>query len=110
MDSEVKRFAELASSYCAWAEAPSSTQEEDVARACLLLPQLYAAAFALPPGQPADEPEGCSDAEWKTVYARFGRLPVGYYGDALDPLQVPPDEPAISDVGDDLADIYRDLM
>ncbi len=47
--------------------------------------------------------------EWQRLYARLGSLPFGYYGVVFDPHTIPPEEPVIGDLADDLADIYRDL-
>jgi hypothetical protein len=49
------------------------------------------------------------DGQWKAIFQRSGRFPVQYYGEIFNPLEVPPEEPGIGDLADDLADIHRDL-
>ena len=51
-----------------------------------------------------------SDDEWKAVFEySLAQLPLRHYGEVYDPLLMPPEEPVVGDVADDIADIYRDV-
>ncbi len=87
----------------------SASHDEATARE--LLPELYLAAHRLPEGAPAEStPPDYPLPEYEHVRSRFRALSVGYYGDTFDPLVVPPEEPTVSDLADDLADIHGDLF
>lgn len=115
MVDSVELFAAEARRFRDWADQPreGSAGARD---ALVRLSSLYLAALALPdPWHPdvesEEEPPRLTDDEWKVVYERVGRaLPVGYYGVVSDPLVVPPEEAVVGDVGDDIADIYRDVV
>jgi hypothetical protein len=107
----IANFANLAERYCAWAAGGPGTPAADEEQAREFLPSLYLAAHRLPEGAPGNtEPRETTQSEWQVVYNRFGNLTVGYYGDTLDPLVLPPEEAGVSDLADDLADIHLDLM
>jgi hypothetical protein len=46
----------------------------------------------------------------RSVLQEAARLPVDNYGWIFDPLVVPPEEPVVASVADDIADIYRDVV
>ena len=60
----------------------------------------------------ADQPEAerVGDDEWRAVAVACGRLPFEFYGEVFDPLPVPPEEPVVGSLADDLCDIYRDVV
>ena len=104
-------FATAVRSFCSWAENPASnaTARSEMLAARRHLSLLYSMAVDFPDFE-CDWVEGDpTDAEWADMFKRFGRLPVGYYGSVLDPLQVPAGEAALGDLGDDLADTWRDV-
>ena len=115
MLNEVEAFAVEARRFRAWADNPPDGVAG--ARAALLrVSALYNAALHLPdPWHPdlekEEEPPELTHEEWRLVYDRVARaLPLGYYGVVSDPIVVPPEEPVIGDIGDDIADIYRDVV
>ena len=106
-------FVEAATEYCAWAESEPAAPETEARVALRLLARLYADALSLEPyGDINDELEGenLSHENWKPFFSRFGALPFNYYGVVFDPQTIPPQEPVVGDLADDLADIYRDLL
>ena len=94
-----------------WAESSPHDSEDDVVEAMRHLASLCALALALPGADPdptvADEFLDKNDL--KGLYARFAQLPMQYYGELFDPIQIPPAEPTIGDLADDLLDIYADI-
>ncbi len=110
MNSDIASFAELARQYCAWAEGPVQAVTVEVSTALSMLSRLYAAALALPDVFGTEEVPRVLDVEWRRVYERFGALPFNYYSSCLEPHNFPGGEMGVSDVADDLADIWRDLM
>lgn len=107
------RFAEAAAAYAAWCRAePAAEARADARDALAHLARLVQLALRLElPAVDGDaEYAGTDEAEWRRVYERVGALPVGMYGECLDPLEVPPGETGLGDLADDLADIDRDLV
>lgn len=104
-------FADLAREYCTWAEtAPPASPAQEAATARRLLSRLYACVLDLPVVEAgALDAPGVSLEAWKSVFKRFGALPVNYYSECFNPTAVPPEAPCVGDVADDLADIWRDL-
>ena len=108
-EEHIERFAELARGYCSWAERESASSETEVEMAINYLAQLVATALELPHLFGDEEPKEIDGGEWERVYKRFGSLPFNYYSQVFNPLPLPPDEPVVGDLADDLADIWRDL-
>ena len=111
----VERFAAEASEFCEWASHGTDTGAEAARNALLRVTRLYLAALELPQaeaGDTAHEPDArhVENDEWRTVFDAACRLPVDTYGQIFDPLTVPPEEPVVGSVSDDIADIYRDVM
>jgi hypothetical protein len=108
--SEIDQFVSAARPFIEWAESPATTDahgEAVAARRHVI--GLIAAAVALPEGAPDVDAAAISDEEYKIVYRRFGALPFNYYSECFNPLLVPPEEPGVADLADDLADIWRDV-
>jgi hypothetical protein len=107
----VQTFAECARRFIAWAERSDPPAEREDAREVLgILIRLYGAALELPDGKPAkDEVEHTSQEEWSAVYRRCANLPFDSYWEIFNPLETPVEEPVAATLGDDLADIHRDL-
>jgi hypothetical protein len=109
------RFAAAAASYRVWARAGADTGAAAARNALLHLVRLYAAALELPP-EWSDADEGEPDAsevdqaEWQSVFNAASRIPLRYYGSVFDSSVVPPEEPVVGCLADDLADIYRDVV
>lgn len=112
---ELEAFAAEVRRFKAWADDPAEGAP-GVRAALIRLVALYEAALALPepwhPGVESEqEPQRLADEEWTMVYRRVGKaLPVGTYGVVSEPLVVPPEEAVLGDIGDDVADIYRDVV
>ncbi len=110
IDFATAQFVEQAREFCRWVEGPPGSHHEEAHTARLHLARLYARALELSPSASwnGDAPE-ISQEDWKRVFKRFGALPVNYYGECLDPLEVPASETCLGDLADDLADIWRDV-
>jgi hypothetical protein len=110
---QVHEFAKLVTVFREWVFHSKSDGSDAAMEAVKHLLDLYRAALELPMSAPASgkkTPE-VEHAEWRVVVQNIGkRLPVGYYGEIFNPLQVPSEEPVIGDVSDDIGDIYRDLV
>jgi hypothetical protein len=105
-------FAKEAELFERWALDGKSTGAKAVREGIERLMRLYLAALELGfqvNGEVPDE-MGVDDNEWKAVYKACSRIPIDYYGEAFDPMIVPPEEPVIGSLADDIADIYRDVM
>ena len=107
-------FVEDVRRFVAWATAGTSTGATAVREMCELLASLYAGHAGISgidldrlPGT-GDRPSGRLDRV--TIGRSLGaRLPFQYYGVVSDPLVMPPEEPAIGDLTDDLLDVLNDL-
>jgi len=112
MSSELNAFADETRRFVDWVTG-AGNEEMDVATALRRIVSLYSAALQLPSpfsaSQESEDVERVSDTEWKSALERALKLPLRYYGEVFDPLPVPPEEPVVGDVGDDIADIYRDV-
>lgn len=107
----IASFAGVARAYIEWAErAEPSPPAEDGREVLGLLVKLYSAAINLPEGEGAEEErESTSQLEWSGIYARCKNLPCDRYWQIFDPLLLETEEPVSASIGDDLADIHRDL-
>lgn len=111
---DLKLFAERARRFQRWI-SESGTEGGSAAREALLeLVGLYGAALALPSpflaASGTDQSARVEDAEVERARAWCARLPFQHYGEVFDSTVVPPEEPVMGDVGDDVADIYRDVV
>ena len=110
----VQAFANEARRFEQWARLGTDSEETGAREALTRVLRLYGAALELPPpwseGPNTDEPERVDHSEWQAVAAAVSRLPLNYYGELSDPLPVPPGQPGIGSLVDDLADIYRDVV
>jgi hypothetical protein len=107
-------FAEEAAAFERWARSDIQPSEVGAREALVRITRLILAAVSLPEPQRGRLEEGAEDGvadeEWKAVAEAAGRLPLDHYGEVFDPLKVPPEEPVIGSVVDDVADIYRDVV
>jgi hypothetical protein len=107
---EIDQFIVAARAFVAWAESPaSSNSRAEAVAARMFMAALIAAAIALPEGSLKTAAADIPDDDYQRVYLRFGALPFNYYSDCFNPLVVPPEEPVVADLADDLADIWRDV-
>lgn len=110
MSNAIDRFALAARAFIVWAESPGTDDphaEATFARASVIA--LIAAAIELPGGDCDNEAPDIPDEEYQRIYKRLGALPFNYYSECFNPLAVPPEEPVVADLADDLADIWRDV-
>ena len=108
VDAATTRFASTAREYCLWAEAAPG--ETDMWLAGRHLASLIAFALDLPDtARDANKPVTIPPDAWRTIFQRFGELPVNYYNNCVDPLHACGAEPTLGDLADDLTDIWRDL-
>ena len=114
MKNSVEEFASEAIRFEQWA----CTTNEDAAMAArtalIRISALYFAALQLPPpfSEELDsrpDAERLPDEENERIIA-YRSLPFDMYGQVSDPLPIPPGEPAIGSLADDIIDIYRDVV
>ena len=108
--SAIDQFAVRAEAFRCWLIEGTDTGAAAVQQALSHLTGLFGAALGLPTGASANEAPRVTDDEWRQAFEACRRLPVRSYGVVFDPLIVPPGETDITDVADDLADIYRDIV
>jgi hypothetical protein len=119
--SSLETFVEEAMRFEHWARSGTDTGAEAARNGLIGLVRLYAAALELSPAEDASEVDAESasdverieyvdDAEWRAVRTHAARLPLDYYGEIFDPLPVPPLEPCLGSLSDDIADIYGDVV
>lgn len=111
----VDRFASEVTHFREWA-LHGTDQAEWAARGALVrLTRLYLVALDLPPAwsdELTDQPDvgRVGGEECRVVAFACRRLPFDLYGEVFDPLPVPPDEPVVGSLTDDITDIYRDVI
>ena len=108
---EVGAFRAAAERFCAWAEVAPSDPAQDLYLAMRHVSELYSLALAMPDADvdPSVAQEFIDKSDHKAIYTRFRSLPLQYYGEIFDPTRVPPEEPSVGDLADDLLDIYTDV-
>lgn len=109
-------FAAIATEFTEWCAARPGSADKEARTALKLLLQLCSAAIDLDCSDSNDddtdtEPEATEndDAAWRQVYERASCLPIDCYSLIFDPLTVPPEQPVVGSLSDDIADIWRDL-
>jgi hypothetical protein len=105
----VESFAVAARGFCAWATSPVVKGEHSVGLAAQHVSALLAAGFKLGPeeGEPADLPR--PEPEMEAVRLKASALPFRYYSEVFNNLVIPPEEPVVGDIVDDLVDIYSEI-
>jgi hypothetical protein len=110
----VERFARHAADYEAWARGGEDAGHAAAVEGLRRIGTLVLAALELPrlSEDTGEEPPvgTVTDDEWQAVCAACSRLPVDTYGSVFDPLAIPPEEPVLGSLADDIADIYRDVV
>jgi hypothetical protein len=109
VDPQLEEFGRAARSFCSWATSSVDPNEKGTAAAARHIAVLIAAGCALGwvEGEPADfnPPVVGADA----ARAKASALPFQHYSEVFNPLVVPPEEPAVGDIVDDVVDIYSDI-
>jgi Domain of unknown function (DUF5063) len=109
----LEKFAFEAQRYVNWVSSKDGKSME-AATALRRIVALYAAALELPShfsevsSSGAEHQLGFDEAV--VNYGGTASLPFRNYGEVFDPLLVPPEEPVIGDIADDIGDIYRDIV
>lgn len=114
MKNSTEAFADEALRFERWLLEGSDRGADAAMEALRHLLALYGAALNLPtgwsePGDPVVEVTPPGEAEWQRAYEAARRLPIDLYGQVFNPAVVPPEEPCVGSIADDLADIYRDI-
>jgi hypothetical protein len=109
----LEEFANEARRFVHWA-AGKTDEPMEVGAALRRIVALYFAALHLPVPYPDSvstrrEESRVDQDEWNLIYARASTLPFKNYGEVFNPISVPPEEPSVGDIADDIADIYRDV-
>lgn len=110
----LEAFSVEARRFCHWVGSPREGVS-GVREALERVTSLYCLALQLPQPWHAEieneaEPIRVTQEEWKVVFDGVAAaLPLSTYGEVFDPLVVPPEEPVVALVADDLADIFRDV-
>ncbi|RSZ56131.1 DUF5063 domain-containing protein [Massilia atriviolacea] len=104
-------FPDAVRAFCLWAEGDLQPGAGHMSIARRHLARLYAQALDLPQRDCdwGNEAAKVSHAEWQATFERMGALPVTYYPESADALDVGCTETTMGDLADDLADIWRDL-
>ena len=104
-------FTESVRAFCQWAEGDLQPGEAQMPIARRHLARLYAQALDLPQRDCdwGDDAAGVPHAAWRAMFERLGALPVNYYSQSANMLDVGCADMMTGDLVDDLADIWRDL-
>jgi hypothetical protein len=116
---DVLQFHRAAERFCRLLESQPADANQWVEDILAALARLYACGHALPAFGMRDEAPDIrerfdvGDEEWQRVYSLVHEVLGGQsaYWAYFDPSEPPDsgDEPVLGDLGDDLADIYRDI-
>ena len=113
MNEKVEKFAIAARQFCEWAESDYPVNSQTLKQALELMTELFLLGLRL-----ADEfeeidedspPVGSADDKTRMVYSQASKLPLTHYSEVFNSNVVPPEDPVIGDLADDIADIYQDL-
>jgi hypothetical protein len=106
---QLEQFFHTAHAFCHWAESSVSLPEREAATAIKLLSQLCAQVHDIPELFDEEDAPPLPHEAWQLIYKRFAALPFNYYSTYCEPHDLDDPVPAIGDLADDLADIWRDL-
>ncbi len=114
MTDQLHEFALEAARFESWATQSHETGASAARQALVRITHLYLAALRLPPAW-ADDLEDKSDcprieAGENGKILAYKSIPIDMYGEVFDPLTIPPEEPVIGSIADDVIDIYRDVV
>lgn len=111
-----ERFAAEAVRFRDWARDGKDSGELATRNALIRITALYFAALELPPEwseELTDQPDAkgiANDERWAVYHGIAARLPFTDYARVFEPLTLPPEKPVVGSVGDDVADIYSDVV
>lgn len=101
-------FAEVARRFCAFCETRCPADDVDLMDLAKLLAELHRAALDLP--DDFDEGDISIKDAAKPLPQGTWSAPFDLYWDVFEPLALNPQEPGANSFGDDMGDIYFDLM
>jgi hypothetical protein len=110
-DQSVESFVLAVKRYMAWAEQAPVEGLNEAMLALDHVVELYHWGIRLATsgcGENVEIPD-VGDDKWGQIRNRFSCLPFRNYSVIINAMTVPPEEPAVGDIADDLADVYRDL-
>jgi len=116
MDNDpVDQFATETALFEAWAREAADEGESAAREALIRITHLYLSALHLPQAWSDElsdeaEPDRVSEEERRIIYERCARLPLNHYGEVFNSSVVPPEEPVVGSIADDIADIYREVV
>lgn len=110
----LEAFVEEAERYVDWAIHQQPGEADGARIALIRICRLYSAALLLPRPptgileDATDDLKSDEDEISKVVVCNS--LPMDLYGEVFNPLTIPPEEPGIASIADDITDIYRDVV
>jgi hypothetical protein len=107
---QIEGFAVAARNFCTWATSAVLQDEHQAGLAAQYLSALFAAgcAFGWDEGEPGDFRRPATQGV-EAVRAKASALQFRYYSEIFNNLVIPPEEPVVGDIVDDLVDIYSDV-
>ena len=111
VEKPIAEFARAARAFCEWAVAPPLAGDNVAQQALRHVSRLVAAASEL--SWDATEPADFvppSEGDVARLRAKAASIPFQYYSEVFNCLVVPPEEPVVGDIVDDLLDIYGDVV
>ena len=111
----VEQFATAAAAFDVWAREGTAEGASAVREALVHVVRLYSCALHLPePWSDSlsedPEPDRLTDDEFRAVTQHCSRLPLNCYSEIFDSMVVPPERPVVGSIGDDIGDIYREVV
>jgi hypothetical protein len=112
----VADFAAEAARFREWARDGDDSGEVAVREALIRIGTLYLAGLQLPPewsDELADQPDVkgiASEDRWTIYHRAAARFPFSDYARIFEPFTLPPEEPVVGSIADDIADIYSDIV
>jgi hypothetical protein len=114
MSERVEEFSIVARRFCKWAEAEYPANSQSLKQALELLTELFLQGIRLADDVKEIEEDSPSvesaNGQANKVYSRACNLPLKHYSEIFDPNVIPPDEPVIGHLADDISDIYQDIQ
>ncbi|MBX3726811.1 MAG: DUF5063 domain-containing protein [Xanthomonadales bacterium] len=106
---QLQDFVRTARAYCAWAEEPALSNDEDMATAARLLARLCAEAYELPACFDDENAPDVPREQWEAVSRRFAALPFDCYVSCAAPSNLESPEPVAGYLAHHLTEIWSDL-
>jgi hypothetical protein len=112
---DAERFQQVAARFCALVESEPAEPVAEMRVLARLLAELYLCASDLPEVDLDDASaplprSSASSGAYSKARDRFAHLPLESYWDVFDPLVQEPEAPVYNSLGDDLGDVYADLV